>query len=124
MKWQWQRLSLQFVPFTSSNHYSTNALSSLSPVVCNSLYSQHILGTQVVGIISNPAHGLLQNNEVFILHTTQTNDHDRHNMPMGVMFTGHQGEETIKIIIKVNLHHVPVLTLDNLNCLYPHQDEH
>jgi hypothetical protein len=46
------------------------------------------------------------------------------NMTMCVMFTAYQGQAMIKIIIKVNLHHVPLLPLDNLSCLYPQQDEH
>jgi hypothetical protein len=127
MKWQWRRLSPQFLPFTSPNHYSTNALLSLTPVVCNNPYQAayyHNLGIQVEGLISNLTHGWLQNSEVFILQTTHTKDHDRHNMSMCVMFTGYQGQAIIKNIIKVNLHHVPVLPLDNLSCLYPQQDEH
>lgn len=127
MNWKWRRLSPQFLPSTSPNHYSTNALLSLTPVVCNNPYQAahyHILCIQVVGIISNLTHGWLQNSEVFILHKTHTKDYDRHNMSMCVMFTGYQGQAMIKIIIKVNLHHVPVLPLDNLSCLYPQQDEH
>lgn len=127
MNWKLSRLSPLFLPFTSPNHYSTNALLSLTPVVCNNPYQAahyHILDIQVVGIISNLTHGWLQNSEVFILHTTHTKDYDRHNMSMCVMFTGYQGQAMIKDIIKVNLHHVPVLPLDNLSCLYPQQDEH
>jgi len=44
-------------------------------VVCNNPYQAahyHILGIQVVGIISNLTHGCLQNSEVFILHITHT----------------------------------------------------
>ena len=83
MKWQWRRLSTHFFPYTSPNHYSTTALSSMVLVVCNSPYQAahyHILGIQVVGLISNPTHGWLQNNQVFILHITHTKDHDRHNV--------------------------------------------
>jgi hypothetical protein len=127
MKWQWRRLSHQFLPFISLNHYTTNILLSLTPVVCNNPYQAahyHILGIQVVGLIFNPTHSWLQNSELFILHTTHTKDHDRHNTSMCVLFTGYQEQAMIKIIIKVNLHHVPVRLLDNLSCLYPQQDEH
>lgn len=99
----------------------------ITSLVFNNSYQAahyHILGIQVVGLISNPTHGWLQNSEVFISHTTHTKDHDRHNMSMCVMFTGYQGQAMIKIIKKVNLHHVPVLPLDNLSCPYPQQDEH
>ena len=66
----------------------------LDSVVCNNPYQvahYYILGIQVVGLISNLTHGWLQNSEVFILHTTHTKDHDRHNMSMCLMFTGYQG---------------------------------